>query len=322
MKFHKDTLLLENVPAVCEMLQNEIKTHIFNTLRRRGGIVGISGGIDSSVTLALTVRAIGKDKVLGIMLPEKDSSEDSARLATLLADQLGVKTKLENLTGALEGFGCYRRRDEAVARVFPQYDPKTYKMKIGIRQGKINTGLPPIFHLTIVDPDGKEMSKIIPLAEYSQIVAASNLKQRSRMSMLYYHAECLHYAVVGTPNKHEVEQGFFVKYGDGGADLMPISKLYKTNVYQLAEYLQIPDEIIKRTPTTDTYTAEQTQEEFFYQFPYKELDVLWYAFENQVPPVDVSEELKIPESTITKIFENFNRKQQTAEYLRRSPIQF
>ena len=224
MKFSKDILKIANLPALCEKLQNEIKEHIYTTLRRRGGVIGISGGIDSSVSMALTARAIGPDKVLGILLPEKDSSADSARLAHMLADKFGVKTITEDITGALEGFGCYRRRDEAVTRVFPQYNPKTFKMKIGVRQSGLNTGLPPVFHLTIVNPDGTEESKILPVAEYAQIVAASNFKQRSRMSMLYYHAERLHYAVVGTPNKHEVEQGFFVKHGDGGADLMPIGQ--------------------------------------------------------------------------------------------------
>ncbi len=322
MKFTKDIIKLENVAAVCEQLQNEIKNHIYNTLRRRGGVVGISGGIDSSVSMALAARALGPDKVLGVLLPEKDSSGESARLAHLLADKFGVKTITEDITGALEGFGCYRRRDEAVSRVFPEYNPKTYKMKIGVRQSGLSTGLPPVFNLTIVKPDGKEESKILPAAEYMQIVAASNFKQRSRMSMLYYHAERLHYAVVGTPNKHEVEQGFFVKHGDGGADLMPIGQLYKSQVYEVAAHLGVPQEIIDRTPTTDTYTAEQTQEEFFYQLPFRQMDILWYAFENKIPAGEVAPEMGMTEDAVKKIFENFIRKQQTTDYLRRAAIHF
>lgn len=320
MKFTKEIIHLTNLPNVVDQIVNELKTGIHQTLRRKGAVVGISGGIDSSVSLALSVKAFGADKVLGIMLPEKDSSPDSAMLAQKLADTYGIKTLTENITGALEGFGCYRRRDEAVARVFPEYNPQTYKMKIGVKQNNLNQNLPPVFFLTIVDPQGKEFSKMLPPNEYLQIVASSNFKQRCRMSMLYYHAERLHYAVIGTPNKHEVEQGFFVKYGDGGADIMPIGKLYKTQVYQLAKYLSVPQEIIDRTPTTDTYTAEQTQEEFFYQLPFHQMDILWYAFENKFPLKEVATEMKMTVEEIEKIFSNFTRKQLTTDYLRMSPI--
>jgi NAD+ synthase len=320
MKFSKEIIILKNVPEIVENVVNELRNNVFQTLRRKGAVVGISGGIDSSVSLALAVKAFGADKVLGIMLPEKDSSPESANLAQKLADKFGVKTLTENITGALEGYGCYKRRDEAVSRVFPEYDPKTYKMKIGVKQNNVNQNLPPIFYLTIISPDGVEQSKMLPAAEYLQIVAASNFKQRSRMSMLYYHAERLHYAVIGTPNKHEVEQGFFVKYGDGGADIMPIGKFYKTQVYQLAEYLGVPQEIIERTPTTDTYTAEQTQEEFFYQIPFKQMDILWYAYENNVPLEDVASEMGMTVEALEKVFENFARKKQTTDYLRRPPI--
>lgn len=320
MEFSKEIIHLKNVPEVVDQIVNDLRTNVSQTLRRRGGVVGISGGIDSSVSLALSVKAFGAEKVLGIMLPEKDSSPDSAMLAQKLAETYGVKTLTENITGALEGYACYQRRDEAVSRVFPEYNPKTYKMKIGVKQNNVSSNLPPVFYLTIIDPKGKEQAKILPAAEYLQIVAASNFKQRSRMSMLYYHAERLHYAVIGTPNKHEVEQGFFVKYGDGGADIMPIGKLYKTQVYQLAEYLGVPKEIIARTPTTDTYTAEQTQEEFFYQLPFRQMDILWYAYENNVPLTEVSKEMGMTVDTLGKIFENFARKKQTTDYLRRSPI--
>ena len=188
------------------------------------------------------------------------------------------KLLTENITDALEGFACYERRDEAVRKILPEYDPSTYKMKIGIRSSGLYTNLPPLFSFTIVDSKGNEQSKRLPPPELRQIEAASNFKQRCRMSMLYYHAERLHYAVIGTPNKHEVEQGFFVKNGDGGADVMPIAHLYKTQVYQLAHYLGVPTEIINRTPTSDTYSAEQTQEEFFFQLPFQQMDLLLVCF--------------------------------------------
>jgi NAD+ synthase len=318
--YNKNILKFENTAKVAGDIVSRIRKDVIGNLRRQGGVVGISGGIDSSVTLALTVKALGPDKVVGLMLPEKDSSGESKTLALKLAAQFGVQALEEDITSALEGFGCYKRRDEAVSRVFPEYNPIDYKMKIGVGQRGINQNLPPVFSLTIVDKAGVSQNKILPATEYLQIVAASNFKQRCRMSMLYYHAERLYYAVVGTPNKHEVEQGFFVKYGDGGADIMPISHLYKTQVYQLAEYLEIPEEIVKRTPTTDTYTAEQTQEEFFYQLPFWDMDMIWYGFENGYPPVEVGRVMDKSEQEIEMVYHNFTRKRSSTEYLRMQPI--
>ncbi len=319
-KFSKNILVIGNIEAVVNKLMLQLKEDITTQLKRKGAIVGISGGIDSSVTLALTVKALGADNVLGIMMPEKDSSGESKALALALADKFGVQTIDENITPALDGFGCYKRRDEAVARLFPEYNPNEYKMKIGINAKSIGSNLPPIFSLTIVDKNGIATSKLLPGKEYLQIVAASNFKQRCRMSVLYYHAERLHYAVIGTPNKHEVEQGFFVKHGDGGADIMPIAHLYKTQVYQLADYLGIPQQIINRTPTSDTYSAEQTQEEFFFQMPFKEMDLLWYAYENGIPPIEAGQVMEKTPEAIQSIYNNFSRKQKTTEYLRMLPI--
>jgi len=317
--FRKDILIIDNIDHTIQQIVRDLKDDLHFKLHRHGGVIGISGGIDSSVTLALSVMAFGPEKVSGIMMPEKDSSPESELLAKKLAEKFGVKTILENISPALEGFGCYMRRDEAVKRAFPEYNPSIHKMKIVIRSTPMSQ-LPPVFSCVIVDEKGNEKSKLLSAGDYMQIMAASNFKQRTRMSMLYYHAERLHYAVIGTPNKHEVEQGFFVKYGDGGADIMPIANYYKTQVYQMAEYLGIPEEIIKRTPTTDTYSAEQTQEEFFYQFPYQTLDLLWYAYENDYDPSEVGKEMGYSVEEVKSVFENFKRKQMTTGYLRMAPI--
>jgi len=318
--FSKDSILLDNLENVVNSIVKKMQEDVLNKLRRKGGVVGISGGIDSSVCFALAVKAFGPENVLGIMLPEKDSSPDSEKLAGDLAKTFGVKAIKEVITSALSGFRCYERRDEAVKNVFPEYDPQTYTMKIGIKQSGLFSKLPPIFTLTIVDGKGNSKEKHLPVNEYLQIVAASNFKQRTRMSMIYYHAENLHYAVIGTPNKHEQEQGFFVKYGDGGADIMPIGNLYKTQVYQLAEYLGVPKEIIDRTPTTDTYSAEQTQEEFFFQLPFDQMDIYWYGFENGYAPAEIAEVMGETEERIKALFINFERKRKTTEYLRMAPI--
>ena len=318
--FNKDIILLDDVESSVKGIIKKLKEDVLVKLSRKGGVVGISGGIDSSVCLALATQAFGPENVVGIMMPERDSSLDSERLARKLAVKLGVEAIKEDLTKTLIGLKCYERRDEAVKRVFAEYDPVSYKMKIGVKKTGLYNNLPPVFSLTIINEKGEHKETILPAQEYLQIVAASNLKQRSRMSMLYYYAEAYHYAVIGTPNKHEQEQGFFVKYGDGGADVMPIGNLYKTQVYQLATYLDIPNDIIERTPTTDTYTAEQTQEEFFYQLPFELMDRYWYGFENGYSVKEVSEVMDETEDRVAALFRNFERKRKTTDYLRLPPI--
>jgi NAD+ synthase len=318
--FSRDIIKLKEPGKTIDNIVNKLKDDVFSRLHRSGGVIGISGGIDSSLTLALAARALGSEKVVGILMPEKDSSKESKKLATKLADKFGVETIVEDITNALDGFKCYHRRDEAAKRVFPEFNPEIHKMKIGIKESGLCTNLPPVFYITIVGLHGEEKSIRLPAKEFRQIMAASNFKQRSRMAMLYYHAERLHYAVIGTPNKHEVDQGFFVKYGDGGADVMPVGHLYKTQVYQLARYLEIPKEIIARTPTTDTYTAEQTQEEFFYQLPFELMDLLWYAFENNYTPGEVSPVVGKSSEDVKNIYMNFARKIKTTDYLRMPPI--
>jgi len=290
-------------------------------LHRSGAVLGISGGIDSSACLALCVKAFGPERVVPLLLPDKDSDPDSEDLARTLAAHYGVTPVLETVTPALDGFGCYARRDEAMARVVPEYDPAAgYKAKIVLPSGLLDGGTLNVFSLTIVTPDGEEKSARLAPADFAQIVAASNFKQRSRTTMLYYHAELHNYAVVGTPNKNERDQGFFVKYGDGGYDLGPIAHLYKTQVYQLASHLDVPEAIQKRTPTTDTYSAPSTQEEFFFRLPYETMDLLWYAQENQVSAEETALALDMPPDQVRNAFADFTRKSRTTHYLRSAPL--
>ena len=290
-------------------------------LRRGGAVVGISGGIDSSVCLALSVKAFGPERVVPILLPDKDSDPASEDLARTLAAHYGVTPILEAITPALDGFGCYARRDEAIARVFPEYDPAAgYKAKIVLPAGLLEEGTLNVFSLTIVTPDGQEKSARLELKDLAQIVAASNFKQRSRMTTLYYHAELRNYAVVGTPNKNERAQGFFVKYGDGGYDLCPIAHLYKTQVYELARHLDVPEAIQKRTPTTDTYSAPATQEEFFFRLPYEIMDLLWYAQEHGVSEEEAALALDLSPDQVRNAFADFTRKSRSAQYLLAAPL--
>ena len=317
--FSKDIIHIENIDQVCNDIIDKLKTDVAKKLQRRGGVIGISGGIDSSVCLALSAKAFGPKNVLAIMLPEQDSSDDSRELAEKLAAKFGVSTLVEDITKALDGFGCYERRDDAILRVVPSFDKAKDKAKIEIKQN-IAENIPAIFSITVIKPNGEVISKLLPAREYLQIVASTNFKQRSRMAMLYYHGERMHYAVIGTPNKHEVEQGFFVKHGDGAADVMPIGHFYKTQVYQLAKHLGVPQEIIDRTPTTDTYTAEQTQEDFFYQMPFESMDLIWYGWENGYPADEVGKVMDKTAKEIENIYTSFERKRKTTEYLRMRPI--
>lgn len=320
-KLSHELLHIEDIERKCDTLVENLRKAVLQQLNRKGAVVGISGGIDSSATLALSVKAFGANNVLGVILPESESSSDSEVMAKDLAKKFGVETVVENITGALKGFGCYSRRDEAISNVIPEFNPVTDKSKIVINQ-RIDKNIPPLFSVTVIPPDGKETTKILSTKDYLQIVASSNFKQRSRMSMLYYHAESLYYAVIGTPNRHEVEQGFFVKYGDGGADVMPIANLYKTQVYQLAKHLGVPQEIIDRTPTTDTYSAEQTQEEFFFQMPHKTMDLISYGLDNKYSVKEIAQALGKSEKEINGILTNLERKRKTTEYLRMRPIFF
>jgi NAD+ synthase len=318
MNFTKDSINIDPVKEAAE-ITSKLKENLTKKLKKRGAIVGISGGIDSSVVLALCAKTFGPERVLGIMMPENDSNPDSLELAKKLSAKFNTKYIVENMTEAVAGFGCYKRRDEAIKNVFPEFN-SNYKAKIILPTNLLEKESLNVFHLTIIAPDGTEKSERLPLKEYLQIVAASNFKQRSRMCMLYYHAESRNYAVIGTGNKNEHEQGFFVKYGDGGADIKPIAHLFKTQVFQLAEYLEVPEEIRRRTPTTDTYSAEQTQEEFFYRIPFNILDRVWFGWENGVPSKTIAQALELTEESVESIIHDTQRKIRTTEYLRMNPL--
>lgn len=316
--FSKNILQLD-VQQETERITNWIKTSVINDLHRRGVVVGISGGIDSSVVAALCVRALGNQKVLGILLPESESSPESKQLALELAKTLGIETITEDISEALIGAGCYQRRDEAIRRIIPQFG-EGWKSKITLPGSLLDEQTLNVFYLTVVSPDGDEITKRIPTAEFLQIMAASNFKQRTRMAMLYYHAERKNYAVAGTANKNEHDLGFFVKYGDGGVDLSPILHLFKSQVYQLAKHLDIPPEIQQRPPTSDTYSAGSTQEEFFFRLPFEVLDLIWFGIESGYSSTDIALQLNLTEEQVNRIALDIQQKKRTTEYLRQPPL--
>lgn len=317
MAFSKNDILIDPA-AETERIVTQVRQIVGGKLHKRGGIIGISGGVDSSVCLALSARAFGPDRVLGVTMPESDSNPASAILARRLAQKFGIRYIVEDMTAALAGFGAYRRRDEAMSHVFPEYD-STYQAKIVLPSALGEKDRLNVFELTIISPEGKAQTDRIPLQDYLQVVAASNFKQRSRMAMLYYHADRLNFAVIGTGNKDEHEQGFFVKYGDGGADVKPIAHLFKLQVYQLAAYLGVPEEIRSRVPTTDTYSAECTQEEFFFRAPFEIGDLVWLAMERNIPVPEIARALGLSDAQVENIQNDIKRKIKATEYLRAEP---
>ncbi|RUV60371.1 NAD(+) synthase [Mesorhizobium sp. M5C.F.Ca.IN.020.29.1.1] len=311
------TLVLDARAEVDRIVQI-LREQVFGTLRRRGVVVGLSGGIDSSVVASLCARAFGKDKVLGIFMPERHSSGDSLRLGRSVAAQLGIDTILEDLAPALEAVGAYRRQIEAIQTVVPQYGDG-WKCKLVLASVLESNGLN-ITRLTVQDPEGKTDTVRLSPAAYLQIVAATNYKQRLRKMTEYYHADRLNYAVAGTPNRLEHDQGFFVKQGDGIADLMPIVHLYKTQVYQLAEYLGVDEEVRRRPPTTDTFSMAQSQEEFYFALPYHLMDLCLYGLNHGISVDEVAAAAGLTAAQVQKVFKDIDSKRRAARYLHARPL--
>jgi len=302
---------------VAEQIETTIRRVVLGDLRRRGAVVGMSGGIDSSVVAALCARALERERVVGLLMPERDSSGDALRLGRMLAEQLGIQCVVEDISGTLAALGCYDRQNEAARMVFPEYGDG-WRCKIvlpSLLEGdRLN-----VARLTVADPDGHERSSRMPPVAYLQMVAATNFKQRTRMMMEYYHADRLHFAVAGTPNLVEYDQGFFVKQGDGAADFKPIAHLYKTQVYELAEHLEVPQEIRARRPTTDTYSLSQTQEEFYFALPYHEMDLCLWAVDHGVPAWEVGPAIGFTEEQVERVFRDIEAKRRVSRYLHHVP---
>ncbi|WP_339731725.1 NAD(+) synthase [uncultured Gimesia sp.] len=287
------------------------------TMRKKGAVLGLSGGIDSSVVTALCVRAFGADRVLGIMMPEHDTKDESLTYGQLLADHFNVEAIVENISPMLQGAGCYERRDVAIKQVIPEYQPD-WKSKI-VLPNLLKEGGYRVFSVVVQTPSGEFIKKRLPLSAYQTIVAATNFKQRCRKMMEYYHADRLNYAVPGTPNRLEYDQGFFVKNGDGAADLKPIAHLYKSQVYQLAAYLDVPEVICMRPPTTDTYSLEQSQEEFFFAVSYDKLDCCLYGLNHGFPAADVAAGIGLPTEQVELVYGDIESKRKAARYLHMPP---
>jgi NAD+ synthase len=314
----RDDVLALDAEAEIERIAQSLRAQVLGEFRRRGAVMGLSGGIDSSVVAALCVRAFGKDKVLGLFMPERHSSDDALTLGRMLAESLGIEALIEDVTPALEGLGCYRRQDEAIRSIVPQYG-EGWKCKL-VLPSILEAGRLNVTRLTVQNPQGQVTTVRLTPAAYLQIVAATNYKQRVRKMTEYYHADRLNYAVAGTPNRLEYDQGFFVKQGDGAADVKPIAHLYKTQVYQLAAQLGIPEEIRRRPPTTDTFSMPQTQEEFYFALPYHRMDLCLYALNHGIAAAEVAPLVELTPEQVERVFKDIAAKRRATKYLHTPPL--
>lgn len=303
--------------AEAQRISDVLKRYL-GDVRRKGFVVALSGGIDSSVTAALCVRAVGPDRVHGLHMPERASAPETLRLSRAVSDTFGFDSTVEEIAETLEAVGCYRRYDEAVRLVVPQYGPG-WRSKIVLPSVTEDDTLR-IYSVVVEDPDGVRSSHRLSMEAYLGVVAATNFKQRVRKMLEYHHADRLNYATTGTPNRLEYDQGFFVKLGDGAADVKPIAHLYKTQVYALAKHLGVPEEIRSRPSTTDTYTLEQSQEEFYFSLPHHQMDLCLYARDHDVPLADLAAAIHLEEAQVERVLRDIDQKRRSTRYLHQPPV--
>ena len=297
--FTKNILKLDPEQEV-EKISKQLRSLMKNKIKRRGIVLGLSGGIDSSVTCALSVKAFGSGKVFGLHMPERHSSDETLSLSSSVSDHFGIDSAHENISGIVQS-------------VIPEYG-KGWKSKIVI-PNLIESNEFSLFSVVAQSPVGEIQKVRLPLKAYLEILAATNFKQRTRKMLEYYHADRLNYAVAGTPNRLEYDQGFFVKLGDGAADVKPIAHLYKTQVYQLAEYLGVPEDIRKRPPTTDTYSLPQGQDEFYFSLPHDRMDLCLYGKNNGYTTEEVAEVLELTPQQVQRVYDDIDNKRSTTRYL-------
>jgi len=313
-EFDKDILRI-NPEAETQRICEFIRRMALQDFKRKGAVVGLSGGIDSALVVELAVRALGREKVLGVFLPEKESNPISLEYAEKQAAKLGIETVKVDITENLESFGVYQRRNAVVKQVVPEFDD-TLKFHVTLPQNLLEKDRFNYYSIIVEGKDGNRETKRLSGNDWLEISACTNIKQRTRMIQLYYYAEKHNYIVVGTTNKSELLQGFFLKFGDGGVDVEPIAHLYKSQVFEMSKYLGVIQEIIDRPPSPDTYSLPVTDKELYFCIDYELLDLLLYAYENDVPRQDISKALSLTEEQINRVFRDFKAKKQATWHLR------
>jgi NAD+ synthase len=302
------------IARITSAMRNQLRTD----LKRRGLVLGLSGGIDSSLCAALAVKAVGPERVFGIFMPENDSDPESLELGQEIASTFGFTAEVEDIGAALAAMGCYSRRDTFIRTLVPEFG-EGWGCKVVIADPLSGGGIA-ISSLVVQSPTGETQKIRLTAEAYQGIIAATNMKQRTRKQMEYYHADRLNYAVIGTPNRLEYDQGFFVKNGDGAADLKPIAHLYKSQVYQLAAHMGVPEAICRRPPTTDTWSMAQSQEEFYFALPYDRMDLCLYGLNNSLPREEVAEAAGLTPDQVDAVWADIARKRVATRYLSLPPL--
>lgn len=317
MTFHHDVLKLDaskEIDRICCFISRQVD------LRKKDGVVvGLSGGIDSALVSSLCVKALGKERVFGLILPERESNPISKEYAKEHAEALGLEYEIVDITRTLKAFDSYKKRDAIINSLFPDYNPSKHKIKVTLPKDLLFRDYFNFFTLRVLEDDKEIFSSRLRKGDINGIVAATDTKQRTRMIYLYYHAERLNRIVCGTTNLPEMMQGFFVKYGDGGVDIEPIAHLYKTQVYQLAREFSVPQSIIDRPPSPDTFNSQVSDEEFYFRIPYSLVDLLLFAWRNDFPKEDVCNVMDLTNDQLDRVYRDFNTKYRGTQHLRELP---
>jgi len=308
-------LKLKNVEKSVNDVSTFLHDEIFEKFHKRGAIIGLSGGIDSAVTMELCAKALGPEKILGLTMFEKESNEHSKSLISRISKNYDVKIENIDITTILDSYGVYSNREEIVKNIFPNFNSDC-KYRVVVPPNFNSIGMP---YLEVLDDENKQHKLKITSSDFLSLTAATSIKHRVRMSLLYYHAEKNNLSVVGTTNKSEFLQGYFVKYGDGGSDIEPLVNFYKSQVYQIGDFLNIDNDIMINAASPDVWSYSTTDEEFFYTVPYNIVDLILYSRLNNLSVSEIQQLSNLSEEKIQSLIKFQNIKEEKSKHMRELP---